>query len=1155
MIWKVLGIEPTKDEEVIRDAYHTKLHDVNPEDDAEGFKELRRAYEQAMEYANTPDDVAEEEDEAYQGKKTEVDLWIGRVEKVYEDAGKRISETEWNTILHDPICNDLDTELEAAEKLLVFFMSHSFMPQNIWQLVDQRFHYMENYDQLKEKFPENYLDYVKWQIENPHFIDFSMFDGKTDKHVDDYINKLYEMKSVFEQGDLDGVEQLLKELERFDLTHPYTDVEKSRYYLARAKELKQEGGDYLSKALSIMEDLDFQYSENDYIERVYADVLVANNEVEKAKKIYDALVEKNPKNHTALLGQANCIFLLGDPEEAKERIEDVLEERVQDVDCLELLDEINEHLVETYTKQLEEEENVEVIYKLGWCYYQQKKFQEGIALLDQVEDTDSYDYVNLRCRLYLANEEYKLAYPLAKRWISMILETVDDGSRDAKKKKNRESLANFSLGVCVWEIEFKNASDDETKREAFLRGIDYLEKAITGEQNLLVRLSYMEQLARFYMEAEEYEKCVDICTQIIEEDRGFFPAYVHRQKANYELKNAKEVIDDFFMCKDIYPAYVPPYLLAAEVFYAFEQYDDVENVIEAAKEAELESDTLELYRIRCIHYKEFSEENTKKALSLMKELRDRVYTKQKNKEVSDEEEEVTDIEDLAELEREYAILYWDMEDIQMTMGVINSYLEKNPDNSIMLHLKVDVLNREDEEEEALKICQRLIELEPDNLYTRAKLGKCYELVRKLQEAIETYESILKVNPDYVQAVRRLMYIHSFMSNRERDLHKCQIGIDYATRLIELTGTAEGYVERGNLYIDLYELEKSVEDCRKAIELDSEAFYAYNNLGCALLKLRRVDEAIEPLEQIIKMEPEHDALPYLNLAECYVLQNRIEEAIDLYNKVMEIWPKRVGLKEEVANLYCKLNAYDKAIALFNEIPDDFVRVFGGRKNDATYIENRIEAYNDMMRIYARCKLYKNAEKCVKKAMLLLIKYKGNSFPNKTENIIEFYRDRGDYKMAEKYGKKLLDIAKKRGYNDKQIIFAYTTVLFELGKEEMAKKYAKYYLKNLFENEGPEEQLFADRRYINMYAYNLAIMNICLGNKEKACELLGKIPDCKLCVMCETSDCFEYYFGMGLIAELNNRLQEAKCFYEKAIEIKGRYACAENHLEKVNQQLKA
>lgn len=43
MYWDILGIEPTKEEERIKDAYRAKLPSVNPEDDEEGFKELRRA--------------------------------------------------------------------------------------------------------------------------------------------------------------------------------------------------------------------------------------------------------------------------------------------------------------------------------------------------------------------------------------------------------------------------------------------------------------------------------------------------------------------------------------------------------------------------------------------------------------------------------------------------------------------------------------------------------------------------------------------------------------------------------------------------------------------------------------------------------------------------------------------------------------------------------------------------------------------------------------------------------------------------------------------------------------------------------------------------------------------------------------------------------
>ena len=46
--WIVLGIEKTDDEDAVKAAYRKKLATVNPEDDSEGFMELRKAYEDAL---------------------------------------------------------------------------------------------------------------------------------------------------------------------------------------------------------------------------------------------------------------------------------------------------------------------------------------------------------------------------------------------------------------------------------------------------------------------------------------------------------------------------------------------------------------------------------------------------------------------------------------------------------------------------------------------------------------------------------------------------------------------------------------------------------------------------------------------------------------------------------------------------------------------------------------------------------------------------------------------------------------------------------------------------------------------------------------------------------------------------------------------------
>ena len=48
LIFHILEIEETKDEAAIKDAYLSVLKKTNPEDNPEGFKRLRQAYEEAI---------------------------------------------------------------------------------------------------------------------------------------------------------------------------------------------------------------------------------------------------------------------------------------------------------------------------------------------------------------------------------------------------------------------------------------------------------------------------------------------------------------------------------------------------------------------------------------------------------------------------------------------------------------------------------------------------------------------------------------------------------------------------------------------------------------------------------------------------------------------------------------------------------------------------------------------------------------------------------------------------------------------------------------------------------------------------------------------------------------------------------------------------
>ena len=56
-IWEVLGIEPTQDKAAIKNAYRQQLSLHHPEEDPDGFKQVREAYEQAIAYGEQPSEA------------------------------------------------------------------------------------------------------------------------------------------------------------------------------------------------------------------------------------------------------------------------------------------------------------------------------------------------------------------------------------------------------------------------------------------------------------------------------------------------------------------------------------------------------------------------------------------------------------------------------------------------------------------------------------------------------------------------------------------------------------------------------------------------------------------------------------------------------------------------------------------------------------------------------------------------------------------------------------------------------------------------------------------------------------------------------------------------------------------------------------------
>ncbi len=168
-IWKILKIDKTDDEKLIKKAYHTRLRQVNPEDDPKGFMELRSAYESAISYAKSAKYYAEdEEDEEYEEDEyydedfdeeydddddeyweslevsedeKKYNSWLSRVNEVYEDYDRRIDKNQWNKLLYEDIPIKIKYYNRCRESIRWRFIEggSAYVPDDVRKLFDKFF--------------------------------------------------------------------------------------------------------------------------------------------------------------------------------------------------------------------------------------------------------------------------------------------------------------------------------------------------------------------------------------------------------------------------------------------------------------------------------------------------------------------------------------------------------------------------------------------------------------------------------------------------------------------------------------------------------------------------------------------------------------------------------------------------------------------------------------------------------------------------------------------------------------------------------------------------------------------------------------------------------------------------------------------------------
>lgn len=102
-IWDILGIEPTHDKKIIKQAYASQSKLCHPEDNPEAFKILQQAYKSALAYASN-------ENYSRSSLKSTIEVNTKKTHKVYVDSQDEEETKEIYPYSKDVDLDDLEIE-------------------------------------------------------------------------------------------------------------------------------------------------------------------------------------------------------------------------------------------------------------------------------------------------------------------------------------------------------------------------------------------------------------------------------------------------------------------------------------------------------------------------------------------------------------------------------------------------------------------------------------------------------------------------------------------------------------------------------------------------------------------------------------------------------------------------------------------------------------------------------------------------------------------------------------------------------------------------------------------------------------------------------------------------------------------------------------